>query len=59
MKKFDFKEVINEVINSYKQNAGKTINLKKEQGRVYNSMSAMLKETFLLGATKYGENFIA
>lgn len=32
---------------------------RKEQPRVYNTMSSMLKETFFLGATRFGDNFIA
>lgn len=31
----------------------------KPKGRSYNSMIALLEESFFLGATKFGENFIA
>lgn len=31
----------------------------KPKGRSYNSMTALLEESFFLGATKFGENFIA
>lgn len=55
-----YKQCTSMVVDVYKDSIAKyDMSNMQEKGRTYTSLASMLKENFFLGATKFGENFIA